>query len=56
MCPLVQHTHVGRAIGLSVICIFLLLFSRAVFSFPILALHNYFKPEKLNWREMVIAW
>ena len=53
---LLQYTHIGRAIGLSAITIFLLLLSRAIFSFPVLSLHNYFATEKVNWREIVIAW
>lgn len=51
-----QYTHIGRAIGLSVIVVILLLFSRATFSFPVLTAHNYFASERVTWREMVIAW
>ena len=36
--------------------ILLLLFSRAVFCFPILCAHNYFSPERVTTREMIIAW
>ena len=46
----------GRASALSVIVILVLLFSRAVFCFPILAAHNYFSTERVNYREMFIAW
>ena len=52
----VQQTNVGRAILLSIIMILLLLFSRAVFCFPILCAHNYFSSERVSAREMIIAW
>ena len=53
---LLQNTNVGRAILLSIIMILLLLFSRACFCFPILCAHNYFSPERVTVREMIIAW
>ena len=34
----------------------LLLFSRAVFAFPILAIHNRLSKEPLTLREVVVAW
>lgn len=46
----------GRAVALSVIVIIVLLFSRAVFCFPVLAVHNYFSTERVNTREMFICW
>ena len=52
----VQDTNVGRAVALSVIVIVVLLFSRAVFCFPVLAAHNYFSTERVNAREMFICW
>lgn len=55
-CVMVQSTHVGRAVLLSIIVILLLLFSRACFCFPILCAHNYFSPERVTSREMIVAW
>lgn len=34
----------------------LLLVSRGVFVFPILAAHNYWSKEKLPFRQIVVAW
>ena len=36
--------------------LFLLLFSRAVFAFPILVIHNRLSKEPLTLQEVVIAW
>ena len=42
--------------GLFGIVLVLLLASRAVFLFPILAVHNFFCAEKLPFRHTVVAW
>lgn len=36
--------------------LFLLLFSRAVFAFPILFAHNRWSKDPLTLREVVVAW
>ena len=53
---MVQNTYIGQAMGLFGIVLVLLLASRAVFLFPILAAHNYFCVEKLPFRHAVVAW
>ena len=52
----VQNTYIGQAMGLFGIVLVLLLASRAVFLFPILAAHNFFCAEKLPFRHTVVAW
>ena len=52
----VQNTYIGQAMGLFGIVLVLLLASRAVFLFPILAVHNFFCAEKLPFRHTVVAW
>ncbi len=42
--------------GLFGIVLVLLLASRAVFLFPILAVHNFFSGDKLPFRHTVVAW
>jgi hypothetical protein len=54
--PLAQNAFIGSAMALFVIIMVLLLVSRAVFVFPILALHNYWRKEKLPFRQVVVAW
>ena len=51
-----QNTYIGQAMGLFGIVLVLLLVSRAVFLFPILAVHNFFCAEKLPFRHTVVAW
>ena len=51
-----QNTYIGQAMGLFGIVLVLLLASRAVFLFPILAVHNVFCAEKLPFRHTVVAW
>ncbi|BDA42337.1 probable sodium/hydrogen exchanger 4 at N-terminal half [Coccomyxa sp. Obi] len=51
-----KNTFVGPAMSLFAIIMVLLLVSRGVFVFPILAAHNYFFKEKLPFRQMVVAW
>lgn len=55
-CGGLQNTFVGPAMSLFAIIMVLLLVSRGVFVFPILAAHNYFSKEKLPFRQMVVAW
>ena len=54
--PVLQYTHVGRALGLTPIVVVLLLLSRAIFCFPVLLAHNRLATEKVTWKEMFIAW
>ncbi|CAL5219929.1 g1861 [Coccomyxa viridis] len=51
-----KNTYIGQAMGLFGIVLVLLLVSRAVFLFPILAVHNFFCAEKLPFRHTVVAW
>ncbi|EIE20808.1 Sodium/hydrogen exchanger, partial [Coccomyxa subellipsoidea C-169] len=51
-----QNTFVGPAMALFGIIMVLLLVSRGVFVFPILAAHNYWSKEKLPFRQIVVAW
>lgn len=46
----------GPAMALFGIIMVLLLVSRGVFVFPILAAHNYWSKEKLPFRQIVVAW
>ena len=46
----------GPAMSLFGIIMVLLLVSRGVFVFPILAAHNYWSKEKLPFRQIVVAW
>ena len=52
----VQNTYIGQAMALFGIVLVLLLASRAVFLFPILAAHNYLTAEKLPFRHTIVAW
>lgn len=52
----VQNTFVGSAMSLFAIIMVLLLVSRGLFVFPILAAHNYWAKERLPFRQMVVAW
>lgn len=51
-----QNTCIGQAMALFGIVLVLLLLSRAVFLFPILAVHNFFSSEKLPIRHTIVAW
>ncbi len=51
-----QNTYIGQAIAMTGIVLVLLLISRAVFLFPILAAHNLFSSEKLPIRHTIVAW
>lgn len=51
-----QNTYIGQAMAMTGIVLVLLLVSRAVFLFPILAAHNFFSSEKLSIRHTVVAW
>ena len=51
-----QNTYIGQAMALFGIVLVLLLASRAVFLFPILAAHNYLTAEKLPFRHTIVAW
>lgn len=51
-----QNTFVGQAMSMFGIVLVLLLASRAVFVFPIMALHNLWSAEKLPLRQIVVAW
>ncbi|KAK9823397.1 hypothetical protein WJX72_002484 [[Myrmecia] bisecta] len=50
------NMYLGHAAILFVVVLFLLLFSRAVFTFPIMLLHNRFSKEKLKITEIVVIW
>ena len=52
----VQNTYIGQAMALFGIVLLLLLASRAIFLFPILAAHNHLTTEKLPFRHTVVAW
>ena len=51
-----QNTNIAQAMALFATMLGLLLFSRAVFAFPILAIHNRLSKEPLTLREVVVAW
>ncbi|KAK9909738.1 hypothetical protein WJX75_006766 [Coccomyxa subellipsoidea] len=51
-----KNTFMGPAMSLFGIIMVLLLVSRGVFVFPILAAHNYWSKEKLPFRQIVVAW
>ena len=51
-----QNTYIGQAMAMTGIVLVLLLVSRAVFLFPILAVHNFFSGEKLPIRHTIVAW
>ena len=51
-----QNTFVGQAMSMFGIVLVLLLASRAVFVFPIMALHNLWSSEKLPLRQIIVAW
>ena len=51
-----QNTNIKQAMALFATVLFLLLFSRAVFAFPILFAHNRWSKDPLTLREVVVAW
>ena len=51
-----QNTNIKQAMALFATVLFLLLFSRAVFAFPILFAHNRWSKDPLTLCEVVVAW
>ena len=51
-----QNTYAGECIALVFFSLFLLLFSRAVFVFPILYAHNQWAESKLTHQEIIVSW
>lgn len=52
----VQNTYARECVALVFFSLFLLLFSRAVFVFPILYAHNHWAEQKLRSSEIVVSW
>lgn len=51
-----QNTYAKECIALVFFSLFLLLFSRAIFAFPILYAHNHWAEQKLTHNEIIVAW
>ncbi len=51
-----QNTYARECIALVFYSLFLLLFSRAIFVFPILYLHNHWAEQKLSNSEIAVSW
>jgi hypothetical protein len=44
------------AVGLAALIIFVCMLGRACFVFPLIHLHNKWRPENVKIREMVVIW
>ena len=55
-CCWAQNTFLPQAMSMFVLVLFLLLASRAVFVFPIMAAHNYWARDPLPLRHILVAW
>jgi len=53
---LLQNSNFGVAVGLAALIIFVCMLGRACFVFPLIHLHNKWRPENVKVREMVVIW
>ncbi|DBA95471.1 TPA: hypothetical protein ACH3X3_013336 [Trebouxia sp. C0006] len=51
-----QNSNFGVAVGLAALIIFVCMLGRACFVFPLIHLHNKWRPENVKVREMVVIW
>ena len=55
-CMRLQNSNFGVAVGLAALIIFVCMLGRACFVFPLIHLHNKWRPENVKIREMVVIW
>jgi len=55
-CVWLQNSNFGVAVGLAALIIFVCMLGRACFVFPLIHLHNKWRPENVKIREMVVIW
>ncbi|KAL3143986.1 hypothetical protein ABBQ32_003794 [Trebouxia sp. C0010 RCD-2024] len=51
-----QNSNFGVSVSLAAIVIFVCMLGRACFVFPLIHLHNKWRPENVKFREMVVIW
>lgn len=51
-----QNSNFGVAVSLAALIIFVCMLGRACFVFPLIHLHNKWRPENVKIREMVVIW
>lgn len=52
----VQNTEFGVALSLAVVVVLTCMAGRACFVFPLIHLHNRWRPEQVSIKEMTIIW
>ena len=52
----VQNSNFGVALSLALVVILVCMAGRACFVFPLIHLHNRWRPEHVSTREMVVIW
>ncbi len=55
-CSCLQNSNFGEAVRLATLVIFVCMLGRACFVFPLIYLHNKWRPENVKIREMVVIW
>lgn len=51
-----QNSNFGVAVSLAAIVIVVCMLGRACFVFPLIHLHNKWRPENVKFKEMVVIW